>query len=191
MKINPSVLAFDIDGVVADTMRLFLSIAASEYGINTARYEDIVDYDLRKCLSISDEVMMAVIIKIMDGDFSAPLNPISDAPRVLNHLNRRHRPTLFVTARPEKAHISQWLCETLKLGSEAIEVVATGSFEGKKEILEDRNIHYFVEDRLETCFLLAEAGITPIVFKQPWNRKPHPFEEVGGWQEIESLINMR
>lgn len=191
MKINPSVLAFDIDGVVADTMRLFLSIAASEYGMNSARYEDIVDYDLRKCLPISDEVMMAIIVKIMAGDFSAPLNPISDAPRVLSHLNRRHRPTLFVTARPEKAHISQWLCENLGVGPEAIEVVATGSFEGKKEILEDRNIHYFVEDRLETCFLLAEAGITPIVFKQPWNRKPHPFKEVGGWQEIESLINMR
>jgi hypothetical protein len=45
-----------------------------------------------------------------------------------------------------------------------------------------------VEDRLETCFPLQEAGITPVLFRQPWNRKSHPFMEVGTWKELESLI---
>jgi len=48
---------------------------------------------------------------------------------------------------------------------------------------------YFVEDRLETCFPLSDAGITPVLFKQPWNRKEHPFIEVGTWRELESLID--
>ena len=56
------------------------------------------------------------------------------------------------------------------------------------DILSERNISYFVEDRLETCFPLQGAGITPILFKQPWNRKNHPFIEVGNWRELESLI---
>ncbi len=50
-------------------------------------------------------------------------------------------------------------------------------------------ITHFVDDRLETCFLLKEAGITPILYKQPWNRNPHPFIEVGSWKELESLID--
>lgn len=191
MKIDPSVVAFDIDGVVADTMRLFMAIAESEYGIEPIRYEDILDYDLRNCLNVSDDVMMEIIIKIIAGDFSMPLSPIDDAPRVLSLLNRHHRPTLFVTARPEKAYIARWLCDTIGLKTGAIEVVATGSFEGKQEILERYNIRCFVEDRLETCFILAEAGIEPIVFRQPWNRKPHPFKEVGNWREIESLLDFQ
>lgn len=190
MKIDPSVVAFDIDGVVADTMRLFLHIAKSEFFIESIRYEDIIDYDLRKCLDIRDDVMMEIIVKIMSGDYTMPLRPMADAPRVLNVLNSHYRPTLFVTARPEKSFITQWLCENIGVPSSEIEVVATGSFEGKTEILKERNVHCFVEDRLETCFLLAEAGVTPIVFRQPWNRKPHPFREVSSWREIESLLHM-
>ena len=181
-------MAFDIDGVVADTMRLFLSIASSDFGIETTRYEDIVDYDLRNCMEIQDDVLMAIIVKIMAGDFSTLLHPMKDAVRVLNLLNRHHSPTLFVTARPEKAHITRWLCDQLSVSPESIEVVATGSFEGKREVLQSRNIRYFVEDRLETCFHLAEAGIEPIVYRQPWNRRPHTFTEVGCWREIEALV---
>jgi uncharacterized protein len=191
MKIEPSVVAFDIDGVVADTMSLFLLIARTEYGINHTRYDDIVDYDLGKCLDIGNDVMMEILIKIMEGRYSLPLNPIPDAPRVLRRLNDCHQPTLFVTARPEGAYIRDWICESLGLQSNTIEVVATGSFEGKREILEEHRIRFFVEDRLETCFVLAEAGITPILFKQPWNRKSHPFTEVDNWEGIESLLRLQ
>ena len=41
MRVVPDRIAFDVDGVVADTMRLFLDIAREEYGINHTRYEDI------------------------------------------------------------------------------------------------------------------------------------------------------
>lgn len=50
-------------------------------------------------------------------------------------------------------------------------------------------INSFVEDRLDTCYLLQDAGIRPILFKQPWNRESHPFVEIRGWEELEGLIN--
>lgn len=190
MKIEPAELAFDIDGVVADTMHLFLAIARSDFGINTARYEDIVDYDLRNCLDIPEDVMTEIILRIVGGGYGHPLRPIGDAARVISRLNDRHRPTLFVTARPEKEHIAGWLCENLDVSPDAITVVATGSFEKKREVLTENRIRYFVEDRLETCFLLAESGVAPIVFRQPWNRKSHPFAEVSGWDEIEAMVAM-
>jgi len=35
---------------------------------------------------------------------------------------------------------------------------------------------------------LSQAGITPIVFAQPWNRYPHPFREVSSWDELAMLM---
>jgi hypothetical protein len=38
--IHPASVAFDIDGVIADTMTLFLDIAGDVFHINGIRYED-------------------------------------------------------------------------------------------------------------------------------------------------------
>ena len=35
---------------------------------------------------------------------------------------------------------------------------------------------------------LAQEGIIPIVFAQPWNRQPHPLLEVSRWPELASLL---
>ncbi|MCF8094128.1 MAG: haloacid dehalogenase [Desulfobacteraceae bacterium] len=191
MKIDPAHLAFDIDGVVADTMSLFLTIAKAEFGINHIRYEDITDYDLRESAGIDEAVIWEIILRILEGKYVLPLDPIRDAPEVLKRINRCCHPTLFVTARPEADLISEWLCSVLQVPPNAIEVVATGSFEDKREVLTEHNIFHFVEDRLETCYLLAEAGIQPIVFAQPWNRKGHSFREVGTWRELETMIVLK
>jgi len=187
-KIAPSELAFDIDGVFADTMTLFLEIARHEFGISNLRYEDIQDYDYMAIAGMDEPVAMEILVKIIEGNYTLPLNPMEGAPQVIEKLNRHHRPTLFVTARPAGDYISRWLRGVLGPGADDIEVIATGSFEAKHDVLLSRGIRAFVEDRLETCFLLKEAGITPIVYRQPWNRKPHPFSEVQDWQDIEALI---
>ncbi|MFP4668042.1 MAG: 5' nucleotidase, NT5C type [Desulfosalsimonas sp.] len=188
VEIDPAKLAFDIDGVVADTMSLFLAIAESDFGIRHVRYEDITDYSLREAAGIEENVIWEIILRILEGKYAFSLDPVRHAPEVLRRINRRCRPTLFVTARPEADHISDWLCSILQADPGAIEVIATGSFEEKSAVLTERNISCFVEDRLETCYLLADAGIKPIVFAQPWNRKDHPFTEVGTWRELESMI---
>ncbi|MFO7560071.1 MAG: haloacid dehalogenase [Desulfobacterales bacterium] len=188
VKIDPNSVAFDIDGVVADTMSLFIDIARDEFNLKNIQYEQITSYSLEECLDINKEIMASIVKKLLDGNYSATLQPIKDAPQVLSRLGRKHGPVLFVTARPYPGPITEWILENLSLEQPSIEIVATGSFDAKAEILKDRNISYFVEDRLETCFTLKEAGITPILFKQPWNRKNSRFIEVGSWNELENLI---
>ena len=83
----------------------------------------------------------------------------------------------------------KWIGKTLRLDPASFEIIATGSHEAKAGILKERKILYFVEDRLETCFVLQDAGVQPVLFKQPWNREPHPFEEVGSWDELHARIN--
>ena len=65
----------------------------------------------------------------------------------------------------------------------------TGSHKNKVDVLRERNIGCFVDDRLETCDLIHEAGILPILYKQPWNRVAHPYREINSWKELEALID--
>lgn len=186
--IDPYSLAFDIDGVLADTMTLFLDIAREEYKIYDVKYEDITCYTLEECVDIDPVLIETILVRIMDGTHKAQLKAMPGARNVLTRLSRRHSPILFVTARPNGKPIYEWIQSILSFDPDSVEVIATGSFEAKVDVLSSRNISYFVEDRLETCYPLFEAGVTPIIFKQPWNRKHHPFVEVGNWKELESLI---
>lgn len=186
--IDPSSLAFDIDGVFADTMTLFLDIAREEYGIDRVAYDDIRCYALEECIDIDTDLIEAIVNRIMDGNHNAPLKPITGATRVLTRLGRRYSPILFVTARLHRETIYEWIKSVLPLDQNSIEVIATGAFDAKVDVLSKRDITYFVEDRLETCFPLQAAGVVPILFKQPWNRENHPFVEVGSWGELEALI---
>ena len=95
---------------------------------------------------------------------------------------------LFVTARTGPELMARWLPETLGVDTGAVDIVATGSFDDKLAVLKQRHVDYFVEDRLETCFTLKQGGVTPILYRQPWNRGQHPFAEVGTWRELEALI---
>jgi len=186
--IDPKSIAFDIDGVVADTMTLFLDIARNEYDIHHVRYSDITQYILENCVDINPEIISTIIDKLLSGSHDAGLKPVKGSISVLNRLLKKHAPVCFVTARPVLEPIRRWMKNQLAAEDSQIDIVATGSFEAKADVLISRGISWFVEDRLETCFLLNDAGINPIVFRQPWNREKHPFEEIGEWHELESMI---
>ena len=187
--IDPDVVAFDIDGVVADTMALFLEIARAEYNIDSIRYEDITCYNLADCLDIEPDVIDRIVIQLLDGNHGRRLRPLKGAAQVLGRLVESHRPVVFVTARPHIGTLGKWLENVLGLNPSAWEVVATGTHDGKARVLLERGISYFVDDRLETCYALRDAGIIPVLFKQPWNRSSHPFVEVGSWIELDALID--
>jgi hypothetical protein len=181
-------LAFDVDGVVADIMTTFLSLARERYGHGHLRYEDITTFRLEECLDLPPWIIRTLIRELIDRPHELPVEPFPQAVPVLTRLAAR-TPLLFITARDRATPIRVWLTRTLAgVPEEAIRVLASGDPEGKLHHLQAHAIQFFVEDRLETCFQLAEHGITPILFAQPWNRQPHPFMEVRDWQELSCLL---
>ena len=190
MKIDPSSIAFDIDDVFADTMALFLEIARNDHNLAGLKHEDITSYMVEECIDIDAAVLEDIFSKILNGSHSSSLKPVMGSAEVLTRLGRQYGPVLFVTARPSLDSIIDWIHGVLPLDPASVEVVATGSFDAKAEVLIQKEISFFVEDRLETCFALMDVGITPILFKRPWNRSKHPFAEVGSWRELETLLKL-
>lgn len=177
-----------MDGVCADTMGLFLEILKDDFGIDGIRREDITCYSLERCLDIDENVIMEVIGKILEGDYRFELKPVEGAAEILKRIGNTSGKLLFVTARPNAGPIEDWLDNLFQGETPKIEVVATGAYEAKAGVLLKKNVSHFVEDRLDSCFSLSEAGITPLLLAQPWNRERHPFVEVRTWRELEKLI---
>lgn len=188
MKIDPRAAGFDIDGVIADTMHLFLDIAREVYGVNHIAYGDITAYQLDACLDMDPDLIKTITGHIIEGDYPCDLAPMAGAGRVLRRIGVMG-PLRLVTARPKPGPMDQWLAGLLPPDRFQVILETTGSFEAKADVLKKHQVRYFVEDRLDTCFLLAEQAITPVVFKQPWNRQPHPFQEVDGWPALEALFD--
>ncbi len=188
LKIKPHEIAFDIDGVVADTMSSFIYVAKREFGINGIRKEQITSYWLEDCLPIPDEIITAIINKILEDPFGTNLSPMEGAVDVLKKISQYSR-LIFITARPIKEPIEEWLNFNLKgVPREQIEIIATGRHEIKAEILKELKISYFLEDHLETCKRICERGLKAIVFDHPWNREDTPFLRVKNWRELKGLI---
>jgi uncharacterized HAD superfamily protein len=100
----------------------------------------------------------------------------------------RHAPLRFVTARIWSESITEWLYLNLPgVSHEKITVIASGAPEGKLQILNELEIRFFVEDRIETCRQLKKAGIQPFLFDQPWNRN----EAVDGFIRIENWTRLK
>jgi uncharacterized protein len=182
-------LAFDIDGVVADIMTTFLALARERYDQgHHLRYEHITTFGLAECLDLPVAIIDELIRELIDRPHELPVAPFPHAVPVLTRL-AEDTPLLFVTARDRARPIERWLHRNLApVPPAAIRVLATGDPDTKIHYLQDHGITYFVEDRLETCFQLADHGISPIVFAQPWNRRPHPFLEVQDWPELAELL---
>ena len=186
--IDPAAIAFDIDGVIADTMHLFLDILKDHYDVHTVRYSDITCYRLDHCLDLDLEILEESTTRIMDGRYRATLKPIDGAGAVLRRIAETAGRVLMVTARPDAALIEGWMRGVMNGQHARTRIVATGSYDGKIEVLHAAGIRWFVEDRLETCHLLKASGIEPIVFNQPWNQEPHDYMTVDAWPELEERI---
>ncbi|MBU0733366.1 MAG: haloacid dehalogenase [Pseudomonadota bacterium] len=186
-KILPRELAFDIDGVIADTFTAFIDTAREKYGVEI-EYEAITDYDFRQVIDIEEETSNEIVEMILEDPVGMGINPVRGAVEVLTRLSSLG-PIFLVTARTNRDAIMEWVQKTLGFNDgDGIHLEATGSYEEKLPVLLKHGIRYFVEDRLETCYLIRESPVTPIVFEQPWNRKDHPFQSVRSWDEIHDII---
>ena len=186
-KINPTLIGFDIDGVVADTGNAFIRLANEVYGINSITLDDITSFEVEDCLDVDQEIIEEIFNRLLDDPLSAGLLPMKDSITVL-HRFAEEAPLTFITARPQEKPIALWLKNFLHPAAFGeIRLVAMGEHDNKTSYIKNLGLKYFVDDRLQTCEALANEGITPLVYSQPWNSNGHDLPTVSNWQAIHAL----
>ncbi|MBA3014646.1 MAG: hypothetical protein KKD63_09695 [Proteobacteria bacterium] len=186
-KIDPKLIAFDIDGVVADTAEAFFRLAQERHGINEFTTAHITEFDVAKCLPIAPEIIDSIFASLLEDPINADLQPMPDSVSVLTTLSRL-APLTFITARPLHPPIANWLKYILGPTTFAkVNLIAMGDHDKKAVYLKDLKLQYFIDDRAETCVDLKQQGFSPLVFNQPWNLGRHQLPSVSSWREIEAL----
>lgn len=182
--IHPQYIGFDIDCVVADTMEAFIRLAKDLHDLDI-KPDDITSFDVEKCLPIASSIVTDIFDCLLATPVQYALQPMADAVRVLTRLSN-HAPLTFITARPLEEPIAEWLQSVLpKKAYEKSRLVAMGRHDGKAEYVRKLGLQYFVDDRVTTCFELADAGFSPVVFNQHWNRGRHNLASIESWIDIE------
>lgn len=184
----PGRVAFDIDGVFGNIMGLFLRLARELYHFDSLRYEEITEYYLYDCLPMDRNLIDHLIEKISDYPHALEMNPFEHSVEVLTRYGREY-PLVFITARKKIEPIRDWVTQTLaEMDPGNIRVISSQEHHLKLGILKDLGFPYYVDDHLDTCRLLSENEITPIVFDQPWNERRHEFYRVADWQELGNIL---
>ncbi len=181
-------IGFDIDCVVADTMEAFIRLAADEHDIFIAP-DEITAFQVEDCLAVDKSIIDAIFKRLLCDPISCSLQPMPGAVAVLSRLAAR-APLTFVTARPTADPITRWLHTVLPADVSArMRLIAMGDHDSKTEYVRALGIHYFVDDRVETCLQMACSGLTPVVFDQPWNVGRHNLASVDSWDSLDKLLS--
>jgi len=186
-KIEPRRIGFDIDGVVADTTGAFIRLARDLYGLGDINPAEITAFQVEECLDIDPQQVEDIFAHLLTDPIAHGLAPMPGAMEVLNELATT-APLTFITARPLRQPIEQWLKSYLSpYAAKTMRLVAMGEHDGKGNHIRQMGLQYFIDDRAETCIRLAEEGLSPYVFNQPWNRGRHQLPAVDDWRAIREL----
>ena len=186
-RIEPALLGFDFDGVIADTAEVFIRLACEKYDFCNIRIEDITNFEVEQCLQIAPEIVQAIFMEILLDSIGTGLQPMPDAVQVLGELTEQTEVTV-VTARPEARPVYAWLEKFLPPGAcSRIRIIAIGAHDNKALPIKQAGLSHFIDDRAETCTELSRDGIGAIVFDHPWNKNRHCLPTVSNWQDIRAL----
>lgn len=187
IPVTPDNTGFDIDSVFGDLSEVLVRIAKEEYGIDV-REENFTDFYLEKCLPFEESFVQEWVSRALTEYWTLQMKPMKGSVELLSEIGQKRR-LHFITARKEDGAIRKWIYLNLPdVPRENICIMAVGNFDGKVRALKDLGLSCFIEDRGETCELLYQNGIFPILYHQPWNERWKGFPRVKDWKEIRSVF---
>lgn len=158
----------DIDGVLLDTVGMFLEIYNTKH--NTAfKHEDMTNWDLNVCLGEPTKVMWETFKQITTDDRWGAVQLCDPyAPTLLRKLRNSYAVDL-VTARTRESIIPVLeRLDTLGCEWDSVCVVDYKNYNEKAKYANDYVA--FVDDSPHNYTSITEAGGRVLIYDQPWNR---------------------
>ncbi len=189
-KIHPATLGLDFDGVIGDIGEAFLRVACTQHGYCDIDINAITNFTVEGCTVIPSETVIQIFIDIMEDSLGTGLKPLPGAMQALQQFAKEGRVTI-ITARTIKEPVALWLEHFLDPETcSKIDIIAMSDHDNKVNFCKERGLTHFMDDRGETCQQMQDAGILPILFRQPWNLRFENFITVNNWQEVLKLTDI-
>jgi uncharacterized HAD superfamily protein len=179
------VIGMDIDGVIVDYGSVILPLL-SEVCNRKVAYQDLCSWDLGEALNIDEETMADTWERILNGDLLRQAPAIKGAIEGLAAISGHE--IWLVTSRPfsTQSLTLSWLHDN-KVRYDHVVFNRRGD-----KLSVGPTFDVFVEDFIEEARVIAEAGISTILFDQPWNHAavlPNNCKRVYDWNAMLLLIN--
>lgn len=188
-SIAPGLVGFDFDGVIADIGEAFVRLACTRFGHCDLILENISSFQVDECVDLPLNTIEQIFDDILQDSIATGLKPIDGAIEALKRLSI-HGPVTIITARPQVEPVQDWLFHHFDRHRCDIKLISSGNHDDKERYIREHNILYFIDDRADTCKMLAQSGLKPLVFTQPWNRGQHDLPAVSSWKEIIGLLEI-
>lgn len=185
----PAQIGFDFDGVIADIGEAFVRLACAKYDYCDLELENISSFQVDECIDLPRSAIEQIFDDILHDSIGTGLKPIDGAIEALKRLGG-HGAVTIITARPQVEPVRDWLMHHFAPHRCDITLVSSGHHDDKERFIREHGIVHFIDDRVETCTMLAESGLKPMVFTQPWNRGQHNLPSVSSWAEIIDLLDI-
>lgn len=177
-------IGLDFDGCIADLIEAFIREYKNEYNI-LLKKEDMTNYWLEKCLSVSLESINIVMQKIIDDPIKTDMKFIDGAKEFLLELSKNST-LFFITARPNALVVYKWMQKMIpEIPLENIRVIAVGDHLKKLKEIKKLKIELFIDDYADTCQILHDNGIKCVLFDQPWNQGNFDFPRARTWADVD------
>ncbi|MFH0823868.1 MAG: hypothetical protein V2B18_14050 [Pseudomonadota bacterium] len=181
-------LAFDIDGVVLNSIEVMLEYVNRELGSDFTT-EDLAAWDLEN-LGIRTETLWEAVAWM----YRQPvISPYEGAVETLVDVYRRTgEPLLFITGRHDLYSAVSHL-NALNWISGVPEMIIAGGDRDKKSYLMEYKVDFIIEDDVQYAESYEEAGIGVGLMLRPWNLSSTASvsERFQGWHDVRRWCGSR
>lgn len=182
-------IAFDLDGVLIQTHKVWLERYNQEYGSEKRlTYDEITDWDMTRFVAPSCGKRIYSFLRAHDFYTYAP--PIEGAVDYCRSIMDAGHEVWFVTS---GAHLGKY--EWLE--RHGLTTLADGGVKATNIITIDNKaflvplFDLLVDDCAETCLAWERAGGTAVLFDQPWNQWCSAnIRRARTWGSIQAWVNM-
>ena len=184
--------AFDFDGVIANTNWAITAVAGQYLGLDLDP-EDTEFYNIRDCFGgLSLEAEREILDLVLTEEWMRKTPEIPGALEgLLKWSQYTEEPITLITSRTgyHFVHALDWLEERRPEGL----VIRAHSQKVKGPLCRELGITHFMDDSIFYLVEIANHGVVPIVFDQPYNRNfngsrlaQRLLDRVYSWKDFES-----
>jgi uncharacterized HAD superfamily protein len=164
-------IAFDIDGVVADLQTVLRKAVLDKYDFDITNVD--IDQYLISVPGVSSQELSDLVLEIilLKSDEIKPYPKVAHTLQALYKVEQK--PIVFVTARrKETMYVThEWIKNNIMVPA----IIHSVRSSEKCNFLKERGITYFTDDLYETAAEVAQCIPWSFLMSRPWNEnKPDP-----------------